>query len=62
MQIIWHILLTVCMNGECRSQDVQWFDSQEECKKTLEEYRSIPRDGEWHTVVYVCKPMNASAV
>jgi len=62
MQIIWHILLTVCLDGECRTQDVQWFDTQKECLVSLDLYREIPPDGHWQTVDYVCKPLNASAV
>lgn len=62
MQIIWHILLTVCLDGECRTQDIQWFDTQKECLVNLPLYQDIPIDGNWHTVTYVCKPLGASAV
>ena len=60
MQIIWHILLTVCINTECRTQDIQWFDTEMECKVSLELYKQIPPDGHWHTVEYVCKPLGSS--
>jgi len=25
MEIIWHILLTVCLGSTCIEQDIQWF-------------------------------------
>ena len=62
MKIIWHILLTVCMDGECRTQDVQWFDTEKECVNMLVQYQNIPQDRNWQTVDYICKPLNASAV
>lgn len=57
MEIIWHILLTVCLGSDCIEQDIQWFDTKEECYKTLESYVSIPTDGDWDTVQYICKPL-----
>ena len=35
MEIIWHILLTVCLKGNCLTQDVQWFDTKQECNLML---------------------------
>ena len=59
MQIIWHIVLTVCLSGDCRIQDVQWFDEEQECKSMLHVYRAIPTDGDWDTIDYVCKPVGS---
>jgi len=59
MEIIWHILLTVCLNSECKSQDVQWFKSEKECVSMLESYREIPADGHWTSVEYECKPKDS---
>jgi hypothetical protein len=59
MQIIWYILLTVCTEGQCMSQDVQWFDSVDACKTMLVQYQEIPADGDWDSVVYECKLKNA---
>ena len=59
MQIIWHIVLTVCLSGDCAVQDVQWFDEEQECKSMLHVYRSIPTDGDWDTIDYVCKPVGS---
>jgi hypothetical protein len=59
MEIIWHILLTVCLNGNCVSQDVQWFEQEDECKSMLVVYSEIPADGNWDTVEYVCKPVGS---
>ena len=55
MEIIWHILLTVCLGSTCLEQDIQWFDSKEECNNMLTVYTGLPTDGDWDTV-YTCKP------
>ncbi len=47
------------MSGDCAVQDVQWFDEEQECKSMLHVYRSIPQDGDWDTVDYVCKPVGS---
>jgi len=56
MEIIWHILLTVCVGSTCLDQDVQWFDSQTKCETMLVQYKEVPVDGHWETVTYTCKP------
>ena len=59
MELIWHILLTVCSGSTCIEQDVQWFDSEKECQTMLVEYVAIPADGDWDTVEYQCKPVGS---
>ena len=59
MEIIWHILLTVCTGSVCVDQDIQWFDTKTECDTMLVEYSEIPADGDWDTGNYVCKPLNS---
>ena len=59
MQIIWHILLTTCLGSYCVEQDVQWFDTEVECKEMLPIYVNIPADGDWDTVQWVCKPVGS---
>tara|TARA_Y100000114_G_scaffold64773_1_gene59339 strand:+ start:1503 stop:1694 length:192 start_codon:yes stop_codon:yes gene_type:complete len=63
MEIIWSLLLTACFTDtNCKYQDVQWFESKEECidMKTLHE--EIPIDGDWKSVEYVCKPVGSKEV
>lgn len=60
MEFIWHVLLTVCLGSTCIDQDVQWFDTKEECDKMLIQYINIPPDGDWDTATYVCKPVGSS--
>ena len=60
--VIWHILLTVCLNGDCATQDVQWFDTKESCHEWLIKYKQIPRDGEWDSIEWICKPKGAEEV
>tara|TARA_Y100001972_G_C7617391_1_gene309596 strand:- start:1006 stop:1194 length:189 start_codon:yes stop_codon:yes gene_type:complete len=62
MDIIWHILLTVCIGSECISQDIQWFDNREQCEKMLIDYATIPTDGGWDSVEYICKPVGSRGV
>ena len=50
MEIIWHILLTVCLGSTCLEQDIQHFDTKEECDIVLDEYTLLPTDGDWDTV------------
>lgn len=59
METIWHILLTTCLGSTCVEQDVQWFEKEEECRNMISAYASIPLDGNWDTVVYVCKPVGS---
>ena len=59
MEAIWHILLTVCLGSTCIEQDVQWFEKEEQCRDMLPAYVSVPADGHWDTVEYVCKPVGS---
>ncbi len=59
MQVIWHLLLTVCSGTDCLEQDVQWFESKKSCEIMRIQYEEIPVDGDWDTVNYVCKPINS---
>jgi len=57
MEVIWSLMLTVCMDSQsCIKQDVQWFESEKECKLSKKLYEEIPQDGHWTTVEYLCKP------
>ena len=47
MELIWHILLTVCAGSTCIEQDVQWFNTKTECDTMLVQYAEIPSDGDW---------------
>lgn len=62
MNSIWHILLTVCIDTQmlqCAEQDVQWFDSEEQCQIALSQYTEIPADGDFKVVQWQCKPLNS---
>ena len=61
MQFIWQVLLTVCLNGDCVSQDVQWFESQDSCESMKTLYEQIPTDGNWDSVLYECRPLNSTS-
>ena len=61
MEIIWHILLTVCLGSTCLEQDIQWFDSKEECNNMLTVYTGLPTDGDWDTVTYQRKPVGSKS-
>ena len=38
MEIVWHLLLTVCIGSTCIDQDIQWFDSRNDCETMLVQY------------------------
>ena len=59
MEVIWHILLTVCLGQSCLEQDVQWFESELKCEQMLNMYQMLPTDGHWDTVEYQCKPLGS---
>jgi len=61
MEVVWHILLTVCLGSTCLEQDIQRFDSRIECDKMLQVYIEIPADGDWDSVVYECKPVGSTS-
>ena len=60
MEVIWHIILTVCLGSTCLEQEIQRFDEEQECKAVLPIYASIPSDGDWDTVTYECKPLGST--
>lgn len=62
MEIIWHILLTACIGSNCVTQDVQWFDTKQECELSKGLHQQIPIDGDWTSVTYLCKPINSEGV
>ena len=62
MEIIWHILLTVCSGSTCLEQDVQWFETKAQCETMLVEYVEVPVDGSWDTVEYICKPVGSMSL
>ena len=59
MEIIWHIILTVCLGSTCLEQDVQWFENKTDCEEMLKAYSEIPTDGDWDSVDYICKPVGS---
>ena len=62
MEVIWHILLTVCLGSTCIEQDVEWFPNEQDCKKMLSVYAEMPADGDWDTVEYQCKPYGSTSI
>ncbi len=59
MEIVWHILLTVCSGSTCLEQDVQRFETKSKCESMLVKYTEVPADGSWDKVEYVCKPVGS---
>lgn len=59
VEIVWHILLTVCLNSDCKSQEVNTFADQKSCEIVRQQYTEIPADGHWDTVTYICKPQGS---
>ncbi len=62
MQVLWHLMLTVCMDGTCAKQEVQRFDppnAKVKCEVMLPIYKEVPLDSEGGTVEYICKPLGS---
>lgn len=60
--IIYALTLTVCnFSGSCLSQDVDLYNTEEECNKALVMYTTLPKDGVWKSVEYVCHIPGAKA-
>ena len=48
MEIIWSLWLTACFTStDCRYQDVQWFDTKQQCVEMKLIHEDIPMDGDW---------------
>jgi len=62
MEIIWSLLLTVCLGTDCKIQEVQWFNNEHECNLSKVLYEEIPQDGHWTKVEYLCKPKGAVSI
>ena len=62
MEIVWHILLTVCLGSTCLEQDVEWFKTKQECDKMIKFYSEMPSDGHCYTVEYICKPVGSTSI
>lgn len=64
MNPIWHIMLTVCLDTQmmqCLQQDVQWFETEQQCHNSLSLYSELPVDGPWSVVEYQCKPVGSKS-
>ena len=62
MEIVWHILLTVCLGSTCLEQDVEYFKTKQECDDMIKFYLELPADGSWDTVEYICKPVGSTSI
>ena len=59
MEVIWTLLLTVCLNGTCASQKVAWFEEQPQCMSMKQVHEELPPDGHWKSVEYECTIIGA---
>lgn len=58
MDILWHIVLTVCLGNGCLSQDLDVYDNIQACNVGLQFYYDFPADNKWDSVTYECLPLN----
>ena len=60
MEIIWSLWWTACFTStDCRYQDVQWFDTKQQCVEMKIIHEDIPLDGDWKQVTYKWKPVGS---
>jgi len=46
----------------CIEQDVEWFETKQDCNEMLQIYSEMPADGDWDTVEYICKPVGSTSI
>ena len=62
MEFMWAVYLTTCLGTTCLSQEVQRYDppmAELKCEQMLIVYQSIPSDGYWDTIEWICKPVGS---
>jgi hypothetical protein len=63
MEIIWSLMLTVCMDSQsCIKQDVQWFEEKYQCVAMKALHEELPIDGDWKTIDYKCIIVGAKEI
>ena len=53
-EIIWTLMLTVCLNDSCASQTIAWFQEKPQCIEMKLLHEDFPKDGDWQSVEYSC--------
>ena len=59
-QIIWTLMLTVCLNDSCASQTIAWFEDKVQCVQMKALHEDFPKDGDWKSVEYKCSIVNGA--
>ena len=60
MEILWTLLLTVCITDtHCINQRVDLFETEEQCLVSRMSHKDLPIDGDWKTVDFICKPLGS---
>ena len=62
MPILYELILTVCLYGDCHIQPIQYFETIDECLVAKHNHEVIPVDGRWKTVIYDCNIHGAEGV
>lgn len=62
MEVIWTLLLTVCSDVNCLTQDVQWFDTYDACIEMKIVHEDYPPDGHWKSIDFVCTIKGATQI
>ena len=62
MEVVWTLLLTVCSDVTCYTQDVQWFEEQTECIEMKAVHEEYPPDGHWKDIRFVCTIKGATKI
>ena len=62
MEIIWDLLLTVCSNTGCISQEVLEVKDEQECHYQRISHDTLPSDGDWVSITWECKTKNGLEV
>tara|TARA_B100001094_G_scaffold247163_1_gene243931 strand:- start:72 stop:260 length:189 start_codon:yes stop_codon:yes gene_type:complete len=59
MDIVWVLMLSVCSTNQCVTQTISSYQNEEQCLVIKNEHETIPPDGYWKSINYICKPENS---
>lgn len=57
--IVWVLLLSVCNTEQCITQTVLETSAKDRCMYHKIMHEQLPKDGDWKSITYICKPKNS---
>ena len=57
--VIWVLMLSVCNTDQCVTQTVLETTAKDRCMYHKIMHEQLPKDGNWKSITYICKPKNS---